>query len=409
MPLFIYTAMNSKKETVKGSVTADTLRDAREILRTKNLMPTKIEEQSAKTDKNKSKARNKNKKVKLKKLGMAEKIEFTNTLYILSKTGISIVEALLFVEMNVSNENVQNVAHELRKHILSGANLSEAIAKHPKVFDQIFSGLIKAGEETGELDSTLARMVELLDKQDKLRSKVISTMMYPVFVIVLASIVTLVMLTFVFPTFKDMFDDMGKDLPLITSVLMDIGVFLKTYWYFIPIGFGSITYSIFYLFNWPPSRKVIDKMSLKIPLVNVFVIYSSLSNFIAVLRVAFDAGVPIVDSLLLSNTTVENYIINKSMRQTAIKIQQGQSLSNSMKATGVIPNIVMCMIATGEQSGQLGEMLEYSSIYIDTQLDRIVDALNKMVEPIMLIVIGGIVLVLALALYLPLFQSYSGM
>ena len=130
-------------------------------------------------------------------------------------------------------------------------------------------------------------------------------------------------------------------------------------------------------------------------------------NFIAVLKIAFDAGVPIVDSLMLANLTTQNYILHDSIKDAANKIQQGQSLSKSLKATNAIPSIIMCMISTGEQSGQLGDMFEQSSLYIDTQLERIMDTLNKLFEPILLVIIGGIVLTLALALYLPLFQSYS--
>lgn len=408
MPLYSYTALKSGKDKVSGKIEAQTLKDAREALRKMNLVPTKIQEQAEKAAKTSS-GRKTESGVKLKKLSMREKIDFTNTLYVLSKTGISIIEALLFVELNSSSKNSQVLATELKKSVMLGANLSESINRYPETFDPIYSGLIKAGEESGELDTTLERMMFLLEKQDRLRSKVIATMAYPCFIIVLAILVTLVMLTFVFPAFKDMYDNMGKELPLITKVLMDLGIFLKTYWYVPILGGLTSIYALYFLLTWPGSRKVIDDVMLKIPVVKVFVQLASLSNFISVLRVSFDAGVPIVDSLLLANLTVQNYVYKRIFRETATKIQHGQSLSSSLKQTELIPGVVMCMISTGEQSGQLGDMLEQSSIYIDTQLERTVDLLNKLFEPILLVVVGGIVLVLALALYLPLFQSYSNM
>lgn len=412
MPIFTYTAIKSEgSEVTKGSIEANTLKDAREALRKMDLIPTKLEEQRGGGGATEKKANpvSKAKKIKISSLSTREKIDFTNTLFILSKTGISIIEALLFIEVNMVSKNVQNLASELRKQILQGSSLSDAIAKYPYIFNNIFTGLIKAGEETGELDTTLERMTILLAKQDNLKSKVISTMMYPCFVILLAMAVTTIMLTFVFPSFKEMYSTMGKSLPMLTAVLMSIGIFLKEHWYVIPLEFAAFIFGVYYLFTWPVSKRFIDMISLKIPLISTFVRYSALSNFIAVFKVAFDAGVPVMDGIALANMTIENSVLNEAIKKTAIRIQHGQSLSAALKSSGAIPGIIMCMISTGEQSGQMGDMLGLSSEFIDTQLDRVVDMLNKMVEPVLLVVIGAIVLVLALALYLPLFQSYANL
>lgn len=422
MPVFSYTALKSGKNKVTGKIEASSMKDARDALRRLDLIPTKIEEQVDSSTQVKPKFNfsfggsgtgsepgKSERVVKIPKLSMREKIDFTNTLYILSKTGISIIEALLFIELNASTNKVRRLAIELRRQVLLGSNLSDAVAKYPETFDFIYSGLIRAGEASGELDTTLRRMMDLLDKQDKLKSKIISTMAYPAFMIVLANLVTLVMLCFVFPAFKDMYDNMGQKLPLITQVLMDLGMFLKKYWFTIPIFFGTVGYAIYFILTWPVSRRVIDNSLLHIPVLDNFVKLTALSNFLSVLKVSFDAGVPILDSLMLANMTIQNMKIQKVFREAAMKIQHGMSLSTALKATNVVPGIIMCMISTGEQSGQLGDMLEQCSIFIDTMLDRIVDLLNKLAEPMLLVVIGGIVMVLALALYLPLFQSYANM
>ena len=204
MPLFTYTAIKSSgREVTKGSLEANSLQEAREYLRRMDLIPTKLEEQTTDaglfSDKKRTTSK-KPKKVKLRKLSTREKIDLTNTLFILSKTGISIIEALLFIEVNVISKNTQNLVADLRRQVIQGASLSDAVSKYPYIFDSIFTGLIKAGEETGELDTTLERMTILLEKQDKLKNKVISTMMYPFFVILLAMGVTTIMLTFVFPS-----------------------------------------------------------------------------------------------------------------------------------------------------------------------------------------------------------------
>ena len=407
MPVFTYTALKSGKDLINGKIEAKSLRDAREALRDLNLIPTKINEEKAKAAKKSSTA--KKEKIILKKLSTREKIDFTNSLYVLSKTGISLVEALLFIEMNATSAKVQALVIELRKMLLSGANFSEAIFKMPQIFDQVYAGIIRAGEETGELDTTLERLVFLLNKQDKLKSRVISTLIYPCFIIILSLLVSLVMIIFVFPAFESTYANSGHKLPFITQMFMDVGKFLKAYWYTLPIMFGSAFGSLYFLFNWPTSRKLIDKHVLDIPVLSTFIKYAYLSNFVSILRVSFDAGIPVIDGILLANKTVVNYELKKALRESASKIQNGQSLSTGLKLTGFIPPIVMCMISTGEESGQLGETLYQSELYIDTQLEQLIELLNKLFEPVLLLVIGAIVLSRALALSLPLFQGYSNM
>ena len=233
--------------------------------------------------------------------------------------------------------------------------------------------------------------------------------MYPAFVILLAIFIVLVMLVFVFPVFKDMFDQMGMQLPWITRVLIDMGVFLKKNWYTIPMGFIALFAGINFLFKWKPSKWKIDEWVLKIPVLSKLVQFSNFANFIAVLQVAYDAGVPILECLYLANMTLTNHTLEQRVQEATVKIQQGQHLSAALRATRTMPKMILFMIATGEQSGRLGDMLGQAVNYIDKALDNIIDIMTKMIEPIMLIVIGTIVLILASALYLPLFASYMGM
>ena len=230
--------------------------------------------------------------------------------------------------------------------------------------------------------------------------------MYPAFVIILAIIIVLVMLMFVFPVFKEMFDNMGRELPWITQTLMDIGVFLKTYWFFVPLIIGSIVGGITFLFRWEPSKKKIDEWVLKIPLLSDLIQFANFSNFVSVLQVCYDAGVPIIECLYLSNLTLTNHTLKERIETATTKVQQGQHLSVALRTTRVMPRMILFMIATGEQSGRLGEMLYQATVFIDKKLDTIIDTMTKMIEPIMLLVIGSIVLTLALALYMPLFASY---
>ncbi len=402
MPIFKYVALKDKN-LVNGKIEANDAREARETIRSMGLIPTNITADGSKAEK---KALEITKSGKVLKLSLQEKIEFTSTLQILVQSGIPIIESLLFIENDAAKPKVQAVARELRKQIMSGSTFSDTIAKYREQFGAVYVGLCKAGEDSGELEVTLSRLEELLQKEADIKAKVIGALMYPAFVVLLALVVVLVMLMFVFPVFKDMFDQMGKELPWITATLMAAGIFLKKYWFMAPLIIGGVVGGTMGLFKWEPSKRKIDELVLKIPLLRDMVMFANYANHMAVLQVSYDAGVPIIECLYLSNLTLTNYILKKKIEQAALQVQQGQHLSMALRATGVVPKMILFMVATGEQSGRLGEMLLQAVYFIDKKLAQIIDTMTKLIEPFMLVFIGSIVLVLALSLYLPLFQSY---
>ena len=401
MPIYSYTALKNK-DVIKGTLEASNHKEARDLIRKMGYIPTKIME----TVKGGSKE-NKIEYKKINKLKLGERVEFTSTFQILVQSGIPVIEALMFIENDATNKKLKAVAQELRRQIMSGSTFADTVARYPEVFGQIYIGLVRAGEDAGELEKTMERLLELLKKEETIRSRVVGALMYPVFVIILAMLVTTVMLVFVFPAFAEMFDTLDKELPWITKTLMDMGVFLKTYWPAIPLIFGTVIFGSMFLLRWTPSRRMIDKYVLKIPIINKLIQFSNFSNFVSVLQVAYDAGIPVVDCLYLSNITLTNSTLKDKISLATAEVQQGKHLSVALRATKAIPNMILFMIATGEQSGRLGEMMYQATIFIDNTLDTVIDTMTKAIEPILLIVIGGIVLVLALALYLPLFQSYE--
>lgn len=401
MAVFNYIALKNNKDIVKGKVEANTLREARENVRKMGFIPTKIYEDVKGATENKIEAK------KIANLSLEEKIDLTSTFQILAQSGIPVIEALIFIENDAAKHKIRSVAKEIRRQIMAGSTFADTIAKYPHIFGQIYIGLVKAGEDSGELEKTLERLLELLKKEAAIKSKVTGTLIYPCFVIVLAMVIVTIMLVFVFPAFKDMFEAQGKELPLITSTLMSLGEFLRQYWILIPIIFTTVIGGTSFLLKWEPSKRVIDEYSLKLPLISDLIQFSNFSNFIAVMQVAYDAGVPIVDCLYLSNLTLTNFTLRDKISKATTNVQQGQHLSMALKSTQVMPKMILFMISTGEQSGRLGDMLMQAIMFIDKKLDIIIDTMTKMVEPVMLIVIGSIVLVLALALYLPLFQSYG--
>lgn len=397
MPIYSYTALKQGKEVVKGEITASNVKDARDVIRKMGLVPTQINEYvDVKGKKSQS----------IAQLSLNEKIDFISTLQILLTSGIPAVESLMFMEQEAARKKIRETSKILKTQIMAGSSFADTMARYPQVFGYIFIGLVKAGEESGELEKTLGRIQELLTKQANIKGKVIGTLMYPMFVIVLACLVTLIMLMFVFPAFKDMFAQQEKALPWITSMMILAGDYLKTYWYTIPIFVAAIVALGYTIVNWQPARNQLDKLVLKVPLFNNLILYSNFSNFLSVMSVSYEAGIPIVDCLHLAVITLTNSVMKNKMSGAIVKVQQGMQVSQALKSTGIVPKMLLFMVATGEQSGRLGDMLDKGVNYLDKILDSIIDTLTKAIEPIMLVVIGSIVLCMALALYLPLFQSY---
>lgn len=407
MTIYNYVALKDNKTVVNGKIEGDNLREARENVRKLGFIPTKIFEDSRDSSDNNNNNTVNIKAKKIQNLSLQERVDFTSTFQILAQSGIPVIEALVFIETDATKPKLRLVAKEIRRQIMAGSTFADTVARYPDVFGQIYIGLVKAGEDSGELEKTMERLLELLKKEMNIRSKVSGTLFYPAFVVLLAMFVVTVMLVFVFPAFKGMFENQGAQLPWITATLMSLGEFLKKYWMLIPIIFGTVISGTMFLLRWEKSRRVIDNIALKIPLIKDLISYGNFANFVAVMQVAYDAGVPIVDCLYLSLLTLTNYTLRAKISTATNNVREGQHLSVALKATQAIPKMILFMISTGEQSGRLGDMLTQATVFIDKKLDTIIDTMTKLVEPIMLLVIGSIVLILALALYLPLFQSYT--
>ena len=408
MPTYSYTALKNNKDIVKGKIDAIDARSAREAIKKMGLLPTKITDDSLRESSSKSSDKKKVRVKAIKSFSLKDKLEFTQTLQILTSTGIPIIETLVFLENNAQSPSIRAVAQELRKNIIvGGLTLAETLEKHRKTFGRVFVGLVKAGEDSGELDRTLTRMYELLRKQDDIRGKVIGALIYPVFVILLACLVVTVMLVFVFPAFQEMFDNLGRELPLMTQICMSLGLFIRKFWFVPIIAITFLVMAVKHILTNDVTKRPVDRALLRIPLLSDLLKYANYSNFLAVLQVSYEAGIPIVDCLYLANMTLDNLVLKDAIFQATSKVQQGTHLSVALRASNQIPSMMTFMIATGEQSGRLGELLQHCTTFIDQRLDSIIDKFTKLVEPAMLIFIGAIVLFLALSLYMPLFAAYG--
>lgn len=406
MAIFTYTALKDNKITVTGRIEARDIAEARRKIRQMNLLPTSIMDIEAADNKKGGLSSLKN-VGKITALSLKEKIDFTSTLEMLTSTGIPIIEALLFIEQNSDSARVRTMTHSFRKEIIGGTTLGETLEKYRDIFGRVYIGLVKAGEDSGELDKTLTRMLELLKKQDAVKGKVIGALVYPTIVVLLAIVAVLIMLIFVFPAFQEMFNNLGKELPPITQFCMNAGTFMKEYWIACLLGTAITIFILTTLYKQPSIRNRIDALVLHIPILSKMLKYSNFSNFIAVLQVSYEAGIPIVDCLFLANLTMDNYLLKTTIMDAATKVQQGMHLSTALKNANQVPTMMTFMIATGEQSGRLGDSLYHCVTYIDKELDATIDNFTKLIEPMLMVGIGILVAILGLALYLPLFQAYQ--
>ena len=409
MAIFYYKAVkeeNNEKKIVNGKIKATNAREARQEIKNLGFIPLNVYEESKAGGKNADSEKNQH-VPKIRSLSTNDKINFTSTFKLLMQSGVPVIESLVFLENEADSQKLKDAANVIKTQILAGSTYSETIARAPDIFGHVYIGLTKAGEDSGEMEKTLSRLVELLEKQEAIKSRVVGALIYPVFVICLAIAALMIMLMFVFPAFKDMFNNLGDKLPIYTKICLQLGEFLKSYWVIIPISIVSIVGGVYYALKHEATKNKIDEILLQIPILKDLIIAANLSNFFAVMQVAFDAGIPVIDCLYLGNITITNSLLNREMKKASRKIQTGQRLSVALKNITLIPKMMVFLLAIGEQSGRLGDMLKQNVVYIDAKLDKVIDTITRMIEPIMLIMIGSMVLFLALSLYLPIFKSYE--
>ncbi|MDX2085844.1 MAG: type II secretion system F family protein [Candidatus Melainabacteria bacterium] len=410
MPTYQYNALKmSDRSRVSGVINANTEREAREMLREQELVPTQLKVVT--TDPNQVRSKNPIKIVMqlFSGVGSKELITFTRNMSMMFKTGIPVTEALMYFETYMDNPKFKAIIGQIRRDILAGVSMSNALAKHPKVFSDVYVNVTRAGEASGELDATMNRMTDLLTKSEKLKGKVISASIYPAIVMCIMGLVMLVMFLLVIPTFVDVYEKMGIELPLITQIMVAISNFMRGFWF---VFFPALGFSIYGLLKYvksPQGTALLDRAFLKIPVLDELTKFIANSQFISTFHVSFSAGIPIVEALYLSAETIQNSVVKAAYRQVNVQIQAGQRLAIAMASTKMVPDLVLLMISTGEESGELEKMMENAFEYLEEEINQRVEVLTAMLEPIMLVVLGLMVAVLALSIYLPLFSIYENM
>lgn len=409
MAKYKYNALKSNNNIINGEIEASNPREAREKIRELGFLPTKIYlEQSQESQQYSDLISEKvnSSQINVSHLSLQEKIMFTSELEVLLSSGIPIVEALQSIANNTPKIKIKTVCEKIKDGILSGMTFAQALESfYGKVFGPVYTGLVKTGENAGELETTLDRMLLLLRKQDSIKGKIINASIYPAILIILMLGLLILFSKFVFPAFMGVFAFNGAELPFLASMLVGLCSFVEHFWWLLIIGVGAACGAVSSLFKNCQFKSRWDDFILKIPVVSDFIKYINLSNFLTVLHISYDAGLPIMSGLELSNENSWKHTIKGKISNSISIVKRGKSLTEAFQATDAIPHALLTMIATGEKSGTLGKMLHDAAEVIDKKVDMALEAMTKMFEPTVIVIMGGVVLFVAVAFY----QMYIGM
>ncbi len=404
MATFKYTGRTRGGETVSGERVADTMEAATLALRREQVLVTKIVPARAKAE-SKGKAgagKAKNRGVDAKNLAV-----FTRQFSVMIDAGLPLVQCLDILGNQEEDKNFSKVILETRADVESGASLADAMKKHPKTFDALFTNMIAAGEAGGILDTILKRLAVYIEKNVKLKQQVKSAMIYPIAVLTIAAGVVAIILWKVIPTFAAMFAGLGAELPLPTRVVIWMSNTLIRFLPLIAVVLVAGAFGFRQYYRTDKGRHVVDRTVLRMPVLGMIMRKIAVARFCRTLSTLISSGVPILDGLDITARTAGNAIVEDGILQTRKSIERGETVSGPLKETGVFPAMVTQMIGVGEATGALDTMLGKIADFYEEEVDTAVAGLLTLMEPIMIgflgLVVGGIVI----AMYMPLFSMIS--
>ena len=406
MPTFAYTGRTRAGQTVSGERVADSVDAATAALRREQINVTRITAAKAKAKDEgaakKAKGGKSGKKVSAKNLAV-----FTRQFSVMINAGLPLVQCLDILGTQEEDKNFAFVILATRTDVESGASLADAMRKHPKTFDSLFTNMIAAGEAGGILDTILKRLATYIEKAVKLAGQVKSAMIYPIAVIVIAGAVVGVILWKVIPTFAQLFAGLGADLPLPTRVVIALSDNLVRYFPVIFVGAGASGYFFKRYYATEAGRRVVDGVTLKLPILGAIMRKIAVARFCRTLSTLISSGVPILDGLEITAKTAGNSIVEDAIMVTRKSIERGETISAPLKETKVFPPMVTQMIGVGEATGALDTMLAKIADFYEEEVDTAVAGLLTLLEPIMIAMLGIVVGGIVIAMYLPIFDLIS--
>ena len=339
-----------------------------------------------------------------KRVSTKSLVVFTRQLSTLIAAGLPLVKALRTLYDQLEPGTLKDIIKNIAGEVESGTNFSEALSRFPRVFPEFYANMIKAGELGGMLEGILKRLSEFLDKNQRLKEKIKSALMYPAFVMLVAVLILIMLMIFVIPTFTNMFAELGGALPLPTKVLITTSEIIRRAWFLIPVIPVIIVVSYRSLVKNINRRFVVDKIKLRIPVVGVLIQQVCVARFSRTLGTLLTSGVPILDALQTVKDTVGNEFIARSVLQVRDSIKEGESVSGPMEASKAFPPLVVKMINIGEETGQLDKMLIQIADNFEEEVDVAITGLTSLLEPILIVFMGLVVGFIVISMFMPLFS-----
>src|SRR3954469_11215193 len=415
MPTYSYEAMDHTGREVKDTINASTQEEAQQLIRQKGFFVTKISERAEKKPKSKAAARKggrrKKKAFTIGKISTKQLCTFTRQLSTLQDAGLPILRSLKILEGQCKPGVLKNALGDVVEDIESGATLSDAFAKHPKAFDKLYCNMIKAGEAGGALEAILQRLADFKEKSQSLKRRIKSAMVYPLVVIGVACIIVGFILYFIVPKFEAIFSDFGGPLPGMTIFLIEASHFVVKYFYIVfmlPLFFWIF---IKLMYRNKTGAYVCDRILLMIPVMGAIVEKSTVARTTRTLGTLVQSGVPILESLNIVRDTAGNAVFERAFSRIYESIREGETIAQPLREARIVDDIVVNMIDVGEETGDLDTMLNKIADNYDEEVEALVDSLVSLLEPMMIVVLGGIIGFIVIALFLPLItliQKLSG-
>jgi len=387
--------MDKKGVRIKGRSVAQSEQALKNELRRQGVVATRIRKQSQ--------AFKSGGKVKAEDIAI-----FSRQLATMLGAGIPLVQAFEIIGAGHDKPAMQKLVLDIKSDVEGGTSLHEALAKHPLYFDDLFVNLVEAGEQAGALEGLLDKVATYKEKSEAIKKKVKKALFYPAAVLVVAVIVTVILLVFVIPQFEDLFKGFGADLPAFTQMVINLSRFVQSEGIFIAIVVGAAFWVFFYFKK--RSRKMrhfIDRMALKMPVIGPILNKAAIARYARTLSTMFAAGVPLVEALESVAGACGNIVFEDAVLKMRDEVATGQRLQRAMENTGIFPNMVVQMIAVGEESGSLDAMAGKVATFYEDDVDAAVDSMSSLLEPLIMLILGVLVGGLVIAMYLPIFKLGS--
>jgi type IV pilus assembly protein PilC len=397
MPSFRYEAIDKNGNIVRGTIRAETEREVVERLAQENRRVIYIgEEREAE--------RGKGWRLWFGKVKERDLLVFTRQFATLLRAGVPIIRSLDSLRDQTLNPVLRDIIQQVRNDVMGGMSLADALARHPKVFSPLYVSMVRVAEATGNMGDVLNRIASFIDHEMTIKGRIKGALVYPALVLTVALAVLIVLFFFVMPTFKSIFSEMGAQLPMITRIAMSFTDWLLHWWFAIPLVILAI-FLFYYVYRRIPSgRYQIDLLKLKLPLFGQLSQKMALSRFARTFSTLLGAGVPMLRALEIVRDVVGNSVFAAAVSALRESVRDGYKLSSLMANYGIFPSMVVQMVDTGEESGNLPDMVEQVAIFYDEEVDRSIKALLSLMEPVMIILLACVVGFIAFSIYLPLFK-----